>query len=253
MANNTGGNWVHGGNRMKRILVSLIIACFLAGIIQDLYASQDEKKTVSGMQLVSKRLSYLKVNTAIHLVKPFLSANGKITAVQERNTLIIQDIPRVVEKILSIIDSIDVKPIDLQFTIDLISGSRLLDSKGDTDKELSADPLIKEILELLNYNYFKNLGTTIIKVRDNSESSHMIGKGLQLEIAPQLTREGDILVELRLTHRSGSNTERREINTILFQTKLAIKNKKRTVVGVSKFDDGDNKALIVLITGTIIK
>lgn len=238
---------------MKRILVSLIIVCFLAGIIQNLYASQDENKTESGMQLRSKRLSYLKVNTAIHLVKPFLSMKGKIIAVQERNMLIIQDIPQVVEKILSLIDSIDVKPIDLQFTIDLISGSRLLDSKGDTDKELSADPAIKEILELLKYNYFKNLGTTIIKVQDNSESSHMIGKGLQLEMAPQLTRGGDIVVELRLTHRSGSNREGREINTILIQTKLAIKNKKRTMVGVSKLDDGGNKALIVFITGTIIK
>lgn len=239
---------------MKRILVSLMIVCFLAGIFQNLYASSDKIK----ITLVTRRLSYLKVNTAIHFLKPYLSSKGDIIAVRERNTLIIQDIPEVMDKLLAIIDSIDVKPVDLQFTIDLILGSRVLDSKGDKDtkkethKELKDDPLIKELQELLKYNSFRNMGATIVKVQDNSESSHWLGKYLQLRMAPQITKEGSILVEVVLYLYRGTNKEGKELKRLLFETSLTLKNKERTVIGVSKLN-GDKEALILLVTGTIIK
>jgi hypothetical protein len=222
-----------------------MIVCFLAGIFQNLYASSDEKK------MIARTLAYLKVNTAIQYLKPYLSSKGKITAVWESNTIIISDLSEVVERLNNLIDVIDVPFTEIQFTIDLISGSRVKDPKGDTDKELRDDPLIKELQGVLKYNSFKNMGATIIKVQHNSGSTHWLAKNLQLRLAPQVTPEDSIIVELTLLHYRGIDKKEEAIKTVLVQTKLTIKNKEKTVVGVSKLN-GDDKALILFITGTFI-
>lgn len=234
---------------MKRILVSLMIVCFLAGISQNLYGSSDEKNE---KKMIARTLAYLKVNTAIQYLKPYLSSKGKITAVWETNTLIISDISEVVKTLDKLIDVIDVPLAEIQFTIDLISGSSVKDPKGDTDKELREDPLIRELQGVLKYNSFKNMGATIIKVQNNSSSTHWLAKNLQLIIAPQVTPEGNIVVELTLLHYRGIDKKGEAIKTVLVQTKLTIKNKEKTVVGVSKLN-GDNNALILFITGSFIE
>lgn len=234
---------------MKRILVSLMIVCFLAGIFQNLYASSDEKNE---KKMIARTLAFSKVKTAIQYLKPYLSAKGKITAVWESNTIIISDISQIVEMLDNLINVIDVPLTEIQFTIDLISGSRGKVPKGDTDKELREDPLIRELQGILKYNSFKNMGATIIKVQNNSSSTHWLAKNLQLIIAPQVTPDGTIIVELTLFHYRGIDKHEKAIKTILVQTKLTIKNKEKTVVGVSKLN-GDDKALILFITGSFIE
>lgn len=231
---------------MKRIVVSLMIVCFLVGISQNLYASSGEKK------IIARTLAFLKVKTAIQYLKPYLSPEGKITAVWESNTMIISDIAKVVELLDNLIDVIDVPFIEIKFTIDLISGSKGKDPKGDTDRELRDDPLIKELQGVLKYNSFKNMGATIIRVQNNSNSTHWLGKNLQLIIAPQVTPDGTIIVELTLLHYRGIDRKEDASKTVLIQTKLTINNKEKTVVGVSKLN-GDDKALILIITGTFIE
>jgi type II secretory pathway component GspD/PulD (secretin) len=226
-----------------------MIVCFLVGISQNLYGSSDEKNE---KKIITRTLAFLKVNTAIQYLKPYLSSKGKITAVWESNTLIISDIPQRVEMLNNLIEVIDVPLTEIQFTIDLISGSRGKVPKGDTDKELRDDPLIRELQGVLKYNSFKNMGTTIIKVQNNSSSTHWLAKNLQLIIAPQATPEGNIVVELTLLNYRGIDKKGKAIKTVLVQTKLTIKNKEKTVVGVSKLN-GDDNALILFITGTFIE
>jgi hypothetical protein len=223
-----------------------MIVCFLVGISQNLYASSDEKK------MIARTLAFLKVDTASQYLKPYLSAKGKITAVWESNTIIISDIANIVDVLDKLIDVIDVPLAEMQFTIDLISGSRGKDPKGDTDKELREDPLIRELQGVLKYNSFKNMGTTIIRVQNNGGSTHWLAKNLQLRIAPQVTPDGTIIVELTLLHYRGVDKHAKAIKTVLVQTKLTIKNKEKTVVGVSKLN-GDDKALILFITGSFIE
>ena len=231
---------------MKRILASLMIVCFLVGISQNLYASSDEKK------IITRTLAFLKVKTASQYLRPYLSHEGKITAIWESNTIIISDIAKVVEMLDKLIDVIDVPFTEIQFTIDLISGSGGKNTKGDTDKELRDDPLIKELQGVLKYNTFKNMGATIIRVQNNSSSTHWLSKNLQLIIAPQVTPDGTIIVELTLLHYRGIDKKEDASKTVLIQTKLTINNKEKTVVGVSKLN-GDDNALILIITGTFIE
>jgi len=152
---------------------------------------------------------------------------------------------------------IDVKPVDLQFNVELILGSMKLDEKKDLDKELMSDPVIKELRNLLKYRSFKRLDYTIIKIQDNSSSSQRMGSGeisLRLQMRPRYIKEEKVdtfQVELELRQQRGINREGKEITTVLIETTLTLKSGERTVVGVSKLDGGD-KALILIISGKVI-
>jgi hypothetical protein len=124
--------------------------------------------------------------------------------------------------------------------------------KEDTDKELRDDPLIKELQGVLKYNSFKNMGATIIRVQNNSGSTHWLSKNLELRIAPQVTPEGSMVVALTLLHYRGTDKKGEAIKTVLIQTKLTVNNNEKTVVGVSKLN-GDDKALILILTGSFVE
>lgn len=237
---------------MKKILTLLLVVCFLLGIVGNwnLYSKPDEKK--QAFQTVHKRLSYLDVFSAYGIIKSYSGPRGTVKPVRESNSLIIRDTPEKVEELTKILEAIDIRPVDLQFTIDLILGSKIPGPESKMEKALLSDPLIKELKTLLRYNSFKSLDTTIMKVQDKARSSHRIGDNLLLRMEPQVTRDGDIQLELRLTRFRGISKEGKEITTTLFDTKLSVKNKERTVVGVSKLD-GDDKALILIIAAKILK
>lgn len=237
---------------MKKILTLLLVVCFLPGIAGhwNLYSKSDEKKQT--LQTVVKRLSYLDVHSAYGIIKSYTSPRGTVKPVRESNSLIIRDTPDKVKELVNILEVIDIKPVDLQFTIDLILGSKIPAPASKMDKALMSDPLIKELKTLLRYNSFKSLDTTIMKVQDKARSSHRIGDNLLLKMEPQVTREGDIQLELELSRFRGIDKDGHEINIELFETRLSIKNKERTVVGVSKLN-GNDKALILIIAANILK
>jgi hypothetical protein len=118
--------------------------------------------------------------------------------------------------------------------------------------------VIKELNSLLKYKSFKRLDSSIIKVQDNTSSSQRIGGSdisLQLEIRPRFIKEEKaeaVLVELGLSQSKGLTSEGKERTYTLLRTTLTLKSGERTVVGVSKLDGGD-KALILIISGKVIK
>ncbi len=82
---------------------------------------------------------------------------------------------------------------------------------------------------------------------------------VRLRLEPHYVKEekGDTFqLELRLIqHFSGIKTdriERKERETVLIGTTLTVKSGERTVVGVSKLDGG-NRALILILSGKVIK
>jgi hypothetical protein len=235
--------------RISRVVSCLLVFGFLIGIGANLYGLSGEEGVKT--ELVTRRLNYLNEHSARTILKKYLSPVGEITGVRESNMLIIEDVPAVVKKLMGIIDVIDVKPLDLRFTVNLILGSKVPIGKGGMDPELRKDPLLKELQGLLNYNFFKSLDASILKVQDNGYSSHRIGPDLQLSMEPHLTKE-DIQVKLRLLRERGFVEDGKAIKSVLVDTKLSLKDKERTVVGVSKLD-GDNKALILIISAKILK
>ncbi len=208
------------------------------------------------------KVNYIDARSAATILNPYTSGYGKIQLVRESNRLIIEDIPEMVEKILSILKEIDIKPLDLQFTVDLIMGS--MSSEGSEERSgakssesLKSDPLIKELNRVLAFQFFEKLDSTLIKVQDNSRSTQrMGGEGLtfRLDLQPRYIKEENsesMRVELRLTKDSYKN-DGSLISLTLIDTTISLKSGERSVVGVSKLNGGD-EALILILTGKVLK
>lgn len=245
---------------MKKATIFFVVLFLLNGILPQLDAAQ-ESVTPKMMKEIVK-VNYIEARSAYSILMPYMSRIGKLQLVRERNMLIIEDIPEIVEKILTILEEIDVKPLDLQFTVDLIVGAVSEDSsesaRGSTlDRKLESDPLIKELSKLLTYRSFRRLDSTLINVQDNSRSTQRLGGGglsLRLDLLPRYIKEGtndSIRVELSLTStrykKDGS-----PIPLTLIDTTISLKSGDRSVVGVSKLNGGD-KALILILSGHVKK
>jgi hypothetical protein len=245
---------------MKKTTIFFVVLFLLVGILPMLDASQDTVKQKTRKEIV--KVNYIDARSAYSILMPYMSRNGKLQLVRESNMLIIEDIPEIAEKILSILKEIDIKPLDLQFTVDLILGSMSEASRDDlqgvgSNRKLKSDPLIKELSKLLTYESFKRLDSTLIKVQDNSRSTQMLGgegMSFRLDLQPRYIKEekGDsIRVELSLSSsqykRDGS-----PITLTLIETVISLRSGDRSVVGVSKLNGGD-KALILILSGVVKK
>jgi len=239
---------------MKKFTIILLGIFILGGVTQILHSSTGE----SEMRKEIVKVKYINVFDAYSVLTKYISPKGKIQPMVRVNRLMIEDIPEVMDKLLSILKELDVRPVDLEFSVELILGSKTLDKKMVLDKELKSDPLIKELRSLLRYKSFKILDSSIIKVQENKYSTQrMGGEGidLRLRLDPRYIKEekGEIFqVELRLEEYLGLDRDDKESTLTLIKTTLALKSGERTVVGVSKLDGGD-KALILILSGKVIK
>jgi hypothetical protein len=245
---------------MKKATIFFVAFFLLGNVIPMLYAQQETGQSNLRKEIV--KVNYIEARSAYSILMPYMSRNGKLQLVRESNMLIIEDIPDIVDKILSILKEIDVKPLDLQFTVDLILGAVSEDSSEDAsgstrDRKLESDPLIKELSKLLTYESFKRLDSTLINVQDNSRSTQRLGGGglsFRLDLLPRYIKEetnDSIRVELSLTStrykKDGS-----PISLTLIDTTISLKSGDRSVVGVSKLNGGD-KALILILSGHVKK
>ncbi len=237
------------------ILVLTLITLFLFGaLMMEASAPQDSSaaKKQGETKMVTLRLNYIDAMDAVSAVRPYGSHLGKVKAVRHNNTIIIEDVPAVVDKIVAILAVIDTRPVDLRFNVDLILCSHVPGGKGQSDEVIKNDPLMEELKTLLKYNTFNLLDSTIVKVQDKSKSTHKIREDLSLVLEPQvvLKKEGkeygiQVYVEL---YQSVSKEGKQRI----FRTSLSLKAKERTVVGVSKLN-GNDKGLILVLSGQIVQ
>jgi len=250
---------------MRKTTIFFLALFLLVGSMPILYAHQNTEQLSPKKEIV--KVNYIDARSAYSILTPYMSRNGKLQLVRESNMLIIEDIPEIVEKILAILKEIDIKPLDLQFTVDLIVGYMSEGSQDDrsgmaddatrmlNDKELKSDPLIKELSKLLTYKSFRRLDSTLINVQDNSRSTQRLGgdgMSLRLDLQPRHIKEEDgdsIRVDLSLMDnrykKDGS-----PISMILIDTTISLKSGDRSVVGVSKLNGGD-KALILILSGFV--
>lgn len=239
---------------MKKFTIILLGIFILGGVTQILHSSTGE----SELRKEIVKVKYINVFDAYSVLTKYISPKGKIQPMIRVNRLVIEDVPEVMDKLLSILKELDVRPVDLEFSVELILGSKTLDKKMVLDKELKSDPLIRELRSLLRYKSFKILDSSIIKVQENKYSTQrMGGEGIDLRfrLDPRYIKEekGEIFqVELRLEEYLGRDRDDKESTLTLIKTTLALKSGERTVVGVSKLDGGD-KALILILSGQVIK
>lgn len=239
---------------MRKFVVIFVVLGLLMASSLGLSWDQDRGEVKKAIV----KVNYIRVHTAADILRSYSSPYGKIQILRERNTLIIEDKPEFVDKLLSILKEIDAKPLDLQFKVELILGTKTPDAKAVMSDSLRSDPVIKELRNLLKYDSFKLLDSSLIKVQDNGRSSQRLGGdeiSLLLRLEPRHIKEGKkdaFQVDLDLRQYIGFNKEGDTIATMLIETSLTFQTGKRTVVGVSKLNGG-NQALILIIQGTVIE
>jgi type II secretory pathway component GspD/PulD (secretin) len=247
---------------MKKATIFFVVLFLFIGTLPQLAAAQESANPQMMKEIV--KVNYIDARSAYTILQPYMSRIGKLQLVRESNMLIIEDIPEIVEKILMILEEIDVKPLDLQFTVDLIVGSMTSGSPAGTEEQvpypdvkISSDPLIKELSKLLRYKSFKRMDSTLINVQDNTRSTQRLGgagMSFKLNLHPRYIKEqsGDsIRVDLSLSS-TRFKQDGSPLALTLIETTISLDSGDRSVVGVSKLNGGD-KALILILSGVVKK
>lgn len=248
---------------MKKIVVFLLVCFVLTGVSFGLQQNIEKPK----LQNVIVEVNYIDANRAIGLLRQYMSRYGKINQIRGTNKVVIEDTPELVEKILAILKDVDVKPFDLQFDIELLLGTTDENAKTNLVREKKNDLVLKELQNLLKYKAFTTLDSSILKVQENSRSSHRIGgKGinLKLELNPhyiQSDNRDTFQVDLRLSQYQGFNPDGNERILTLIDTTLTLKSGEKQVVGISKLSyvpraaasEEEDTALILILSGKVLK
>ncbi|NIO49390.1 MAG: hypothetical protein GTN73_08170 [Candidatus Aminicenantes bacterium] len=254
---------------MKKSIGILCVFLLLTGITLNLYALENERKPELKKEFV--KLKYVEAEEVHKVLRSFQSPYGRITSNHDLNIITIQDTPEIVDKMLSIIKEIDVKPVDILITVDLILGSmdlveipdlaKLTEGK-QSKKTLESDPIIKELKNVLGYTHYYKIDSSFLRIQDDKYSDLKLGGhdlDVRLRLEPRYVKEqkGDTFqLELALVQQVSAiktdKIERKEREIVLIRTTLTVKSGERTVVGVSKLDGG-NRALILILSGKVIK
>lgn len=248
---------------MKKIVVFLLVCFVLTGVSFGLQQNIEKPK----LQNVIVEVNYIDANRAIGLLRQYMSRYGKINQIRGTNKVVIEDTPELVEKILAILKDVDVKPFDLQFDIELLLGTTDENAKTNLVRDKKNDHVLKELQNLLKYKAFITLDSSILKIQDNSRSSHRIGgKGinLKLELNPhyiQSDNRDTFQVDLRLSQYQGFNPDGNERILMLIDTTLTLKSGEKQVVGISKLSyvpravasEEEDTALILILSGKVLK
>ena len=247
---------------MKKILIFLMIGSLLSAY------GVSQQKNVDQPQLRQEivEVNYVHTSHALAVLRQFMSQYGAVNQISGTNKVVVVDTPEIVDKILSMLEEIDVKPLDLQFNVDLLLGSTQESEKTEWAKDKKNEAVLKELQSLLKYKSFRMLDSSMLKVQDNSRSSQRIGgKGinLNLQLSPRHVRdkEGDSFqVELRLSQYQGFKSNGSERTLTLIDTSLTLKSGEKTVVGISKLtyipeQEGqpDDLALIMILSGKVLR
>ena len=184
---------------MKKSIGILCVFFLLTGITLNLYALEDERKPELKKEFV--KLKYAEAEEVHKVLRSFESEYGRITSNDDLNVITIQDIPEIVDKMLLIIKEIDVKPVDLLITVDLILGSMGMEQSPElarlisgqpSKKKLESDPIIKELKSVLGYTHYNKIDSSFIRIQDDRYSELKLGgQGLDLRLwlEPHYVRE----------------------------------------------------------------
>ena len=107
---------------MKRSIGILLVFFLLLGVTTSVFAFEEQQQRPE-LRKEFVKLKYVKAKQVHQLLLGYRSEYGDIRTEDELNIVTIRDIPEFVEKMLSLIKEIDVKPVDILFTVDLIVGS----------------------------------------------------------------------------------------------------------------------------------
>ncbi len=213
------------------------------------------------------KFNYLDAVTVHSLISNFRNPGSRISNVMDRTakSIVVTETPEIIEKMISIVKEFDVKPVEIQFTVQLIQG---MEAEGPGDESLKNDPVIRELRSILKYKSFSLLDGTIMRVIDGNEADTKFGpKGeYAIRLEPKYIKDGatetiQAKIQLRkpewISQRTTKQETKEETQSMqmyyneLIGTTLQLKVGEKTVVGVSKSDA--DKGLILILSAKVIK
>lgn len=249
---------------MKKGILAFVVLAFVFAVIAPAFAEDaaQEAKAVTKPPLRTEiiHLKYYRGVRMNGLINAYLSRDGRIEQGPDEKILVISDYAENIEKILQAIRQLDVKPADLQFTVQLVLGGET----GEPGKEsLTSDPIIQELRNLLKYRAYSQLDASLLRAVDGADSEVRMGEKGEFEfwIRPKVIKdEKSTLIQMEVRLRqiriagvppNATSSKVDYITTDLIGTTLNLKPGDKTVVGVSKLDGG-GKGLILIISGKIV-
>ena len=154
---------------MKKSIGISLVFLLLLGTTLSIQASEDQLKNPELRKELVK-LKYIQARQVQPLLTGYQSEYGRIRIEAGLNIVTIQDTPEIVERMLSVIKTIDVKPVDILFTVELIVGSfeaANVAGKKVSDKGLESDPLMKEMQRVMRFKTLNKIGSALMRVQDN--------------------------------------------------------------------------------------
>ena len=246
---------------MKKGILWLVALAFTLAVVAPAFAEdapQDKPAAKPALRTEIIRLKYFWNVQMQSLVRSYLSHDGQFTPGPDNRIMVVSDYPENVEKLLQAIRQIDVKPADIQLTVQLILGSEE-EEKGT--EPLPNDPVLKELRSLLKYKSYSLLDTSMVRATDNINAEVRMGEkaDFAFQVLPKVIRdEKTSLINMQVRLRRiqvvfPAGAPKAVYVTIdLIDTTLSVKPGDKTVVGVSKLDGG-GKGLILIISGKIVE
>jgi Bacterial type II/III secretion system short domain len=238
---------------LSAVICAGVLALTSAGL------SQPAAKPVLRQEIV--KLKYIKNNQILSVLYTFLSPQGRINPNPESGLITVSDLPENVDRILSVIREFDVKPADIQFTVQLVLGSMGPDERPDDP--IRDDPVVRELRQLIKFRSFSLLDTSYVRALDRQLSQVSIGRAadLRLDLVPKcITEDRNQLIQVEATlykvgipslmPTSQGPQSLSPAPKTLVNSNFTMKSGEKTVVGISRMEGGD-KALILIISGRV--
>ena len=245
---------------MKKGILAVVALAFVLAVVAPAFAEdapQDKPAAKPALKTEVIHLKYYRANRMTGLIITYLSRDGRYQPGPDDYTLVISDYAENIDKLLQTIRQIDVKPADIQLTVQLILGSE--EEKGI--EPLPNDPVLKELRSLLKYKSYSLLDTSMVRATDNVRSVVRMGDKAEFafKVLPKVIRDEKtslISMEVELSRIQvvipAGAPKADYVTTDLIDTTLSVKPGDKTVVGVSKLDGGD-RGLILIISGKIVE
>lgn len=252
---------------MKKATILIVAVSVLLALA--LFGAGQEAKPPMKQALIA--LNYVHPVEVARLISPYTSPQARTSWSDEQKILTISDFPENIEKVLSVIREIDIKPADVMITVQLILASE--DGEAKTDEALVNDPIIKELKGFLKYKSFSLLDTALVRAIGNGARSSELTMGpkgdIDLEMSARATKDNSgesIQISARLkklswVYGSTETTPKgepavttsapRQTSQTLIESNLTLKSGDKTVVGVSRTAGGD-RGLILIIQAKVV-
>jgi len=205
-------------------------------------------------------LKYIDAADMLLMLEPYRGREGSISLSRDssRNAvLFLRDTAPNMDKMLAFIKQMDVRPAEILFTVQLISGTSAGEAKADP--LLAADPALQDLRKLMGFRSFALIGAGAVRTSERETAQVTLGRSGEYALAlkPRLikdAKEERIQAQIRFGYASNGQAP-----PPLFESTVILKPGEKTVVGVSKPHDpsspgtDQDRGLILLLSATLIK